>query len=154
MTWCQLIFHPSNMDQKWDKVWNTNTVCTVYWLTSCEIMETWTTAHGPITASATFCPLAFCPSAFSPPQAAILPPVDCNWVYHCNYNYSSFSLIIRLLSSLIAEFSSWNDESRVSVIRATRGVAWTILQPTNYATCCCHFRALHYPSFTHSWVIF
>ena len=45
-----------------------------------------------------FCPSAFCPSAFFPPQAAILPPVDCNWVYHCNYNYSSFSLKIRLLS--------------------------------------------------------
>ena len=47
---------------------------------------------------AAFFPPAFCPSAFFPPQAAILPPVDCN--YLLSYSIHSLTLLFALLNML------------------------------------------------------
>ena len=38
-----------------------------------------------------FFPPAFCPSAFFPPQAAILPPVDCDYIL--SYSILLFALL-------------------------------------------------------------
>ena len=45
-----------------------------------------------------FCPPAFCPSAFFPPQAAILPPVDCDYIL--SYSIHSLTLLFALLNML------------------------------------------------------
>ena len=45
-----------------------------------------------------FFPPAFCPSAFFPPQAAILPPVDCDYVL--SYSIHSLTLLFALLNML------------------------------------------------------
>ena len=41
---------------------------------------------------------AFCPSAFFPPQAAILPPVDCDYIL--SYSIHSLTLLFALLNML------------------------------------------------------
>ena len=45
-----------------------------------------------------FSPPAFCPSAFFPPQAAILPPVDCDYIL--SYSIHSLTLLFALLNML------------------------------------------------------
>ena len=45
-----------------------------------------------------FFPPAFCPSAFFPPQAAILPPVDCDYIL--SYSIHSLTLLFALLNML------------------------------------------------------
>ena len=45
-----------------------------------------------------FFPPGFCPSAFFPPQAAILPPVDCDYIL--SYSIHSLTLLFALLNML------------------------------------------------------